>query len=302
MLKKVNFFDKNLIKESSGRVAIISSTLSILSMFIPLEEIHSLIKKMTFFKNYSNFLCGIVMLIIFIAILLGLHIYLFCKANNLTSVILNVNNSILEIKTGDIFQEEGIKVIAFNEYFDTIADDKIISKNSLNGIFINKIITGISKKLSLKKLDNLIEKDLYLKANCQKEYNYNRSMGKKQKYRLGSIFEYNNEYFLTAMTKFDSDNRASLYQKEFIEFLLNFWDNIDKKYNGRTIVLPILGSGITRFTDHREITEQELLNLIIWSFKLSRIKLISSAKIKIIIHNSKIDKINLYKLKNLENI
>lgn len=75
MLKKVNFFDKNLIKESSGRVAIISSTLSILSMFIPLEEIHSLIRKMTFFKNYSNFLCGIVMLIIFIAILLSLHIY-----------------------------------------------------------------------------------------------------------------------------------------------------------------------------------------------------------------------------------
>ncbi len=302
MLKKVNFFDKNLIKESSERVAIISSILSIFFMFIPLEEVHFLIRKFPFFKNSSNFLCGIAMFIIFIAILLKLHHSLLHEVNNLTSVILNVNNSTLEIKTGDIFQEEGIKVIAFNEYFDTIVDDKIISKNSLNGIFINKITTGISKEISLKKLDNLIEKDSCLKGNCQKEYNHNRSMGKKQKYRLGSIFEYNNEYFLTAMTKFDSDNRASLYQKEFIEFLLNFWDNIDKKYNGRTIVLPILGSGITRFTDHREINEQELLNLIIWSFKLSKIKLISSAKIKIIIHNSKIDKINLYKLKNLENI
>lgn len=302
MLKKVNFFDKHLIKESSKIVAIISSTLSIFFMFIPFEETHFLIRKIPVLKNSSNSLCGIAILIIFLAILLGFHAYLFYKANNLSSLLLNINSSTLEIKIGDIFQEEGIKVIAFNEYFDTIVDDKIISKNSLNGIFINKITTGISKEISLKKLDSLIEKDSCLKGNCQKEYNHNRSMGKKQKYRLGSIFEYNNEYFLTAMTKFDSNNRASLYQKEFIEFLLNFWDNIDKKYNGRTIVLPILGSGITRFTDHMEINEQELLSLIIWSFKLSRIKLISSAKIKIIIHNSKVDKINLYKLKNLENI
>lgn len=302
MLKKVNFFDKHLIKESSKIVAIISSTLSIFFMFIPFEETHFLIRKIPVLKNSSNFLCGIAILIIFLAILLGFHAYLFYKANNLSSLLLNINSSTLEIKIGDIFQEEGIKVIAFNEYFDTIVDDKIISKNSLNGIFINKITTGISKEISLKKLDSLIEKDSCLKGNCQKEYNHNRSMGKKQKYRLGSIFEYNNEYFLTAMTKFDNNNRASLYQKEFIEFLLNFWDNIDKKYNGRTIVLPILGSGITRFTDHMEINEQELLSLIIWSFKLSRIKLISSAKIKIIIHNSKVDKINLYKLKNLENI
>ena len=42
------------------------------------------------------------------------------------------------IKTGDIFQQPGLKAIAFNEYFDTLVDNKVIGDTSLNGVFIQK--------------------------------------------------------------------------------------------------------------------------------------------------------------------
>ena len=97
------------------------------------------------------------------------------------------------------------------------------------------------------------------------------------------------------MTKFDANNRARIFQKEFLEFLLEFWENIDIKYNGRKIVIPLLGSRITRF--ERNIKPQELLNQIIWIFKLSQISLKSG--LKIIIHENMKEQINLYEIKEI---
>lgn len=45
-------------------------------------------------------------------------------------------NTDVEVKVGDLFSFGGIKVIPFDEYFDTEVDDKVISRNSLNGIFL----------------------------------------------------------------------------------------------------------------------------------------------------------------------
>lgn len=70
----------------------------------------------------------------------------------------------------------------------------------------------------------MIENDIDLEKNYKLDYNYFRSNGKKQKYKLGSIFEYKYDkskekiYFITAMTKFDNNNRAMLSFKEFINF------------------------------------------------------------------------------------
>jgi hypothetical protein len=83
---------------------------------------------------------------------------------------------------------------------------------------------------------------------------------------------------------------------EFINFLLNFWNEVDIVYNGRSIVIPLLGSGLTRFKNYEMITDQELLELLIWSFKVSKIKFTYPSTVSIIIHESKKDKINFYKL------
>ena len=47
----------------------------------------------------------------------------------------------MEVKIGDIFSESDFKVIAFNEYFDTQVDNKIIAESTLNGMYIRDYIT-----------------------------------------------------------------------------------------------------------------------------------------------------------------
>jgi hypothetical protein len=272
MKKKIGYFDKRLLKKFLNIVLIISTVSSLFFIFFHIPDKC---------KLYSGIVCFI--------ILLGIYSYLWYRANNMNSVSLNINETVIDIEIGDIFNETGIKVIPFNEYFDVIIDDVIISKNSLNGIFIDKMIN--KENINLEELNKKIENEL---LNKKISVNHNRKKGKKIKYKLGTLYEYK-DYFLTAMTKFDNDNRAKISQKEFLEFLLEFWENIDIKYNNRKIIVPLLGSGITRF--ERNIKPQELLSQIIWIFKLSQISL--KFGLKIIIHEGQKEQINLYEIKEI---
>lgn len=268
---KVKLFDKKLRKNYLEKLTILSTFFSFLFLVIEIPDEC---------KLYS----GIGLLIIFVII----YYLIWLSANNQTETTLNINNSTLIVKIGNIFDEESLKVIAFNEYFDTQVDNKIIADNSLNGMYIKSKVTDV------RLLDTLIDTDVSFNEKILST-NDTRTCGKKKRYRLGSIYQYN-DYLLTAFSKFDDDNRAYLNMNDYINFLLNFWNEIDIIYAGRPISIPLLGSGITRFKEY-DIPEQELLELLIWSFKISRIKFTYPSNVSIIIHESKKDKINFYNLK-----
>lgn len=274
---KVSIFDKKLIKIFYAILGGVSIITSITFVFIEINKA-------------TKTIIGVSLFIILVLTYLFIWIYL----NKKSSIHLKVNNSKIEVKFGDIFEERAdFKVVAFNEYFDTIVDDKIIAKTTLNGIFINKFF-----KDNVGELDEIISNDTHLNDSIIIDNNL-RISGKKIKYKLGTICVVN-DYFLTALTHFDNDNRAYLEMNDFIDCMLNFWNEVDRVYAGKTIALPILGSGITRFKGYDNISDQELLELIIWTFKVSRIKFTYPSKVKIVVYKGKSDKINLIKLKDLE--
>ncbi len=273
---KVKLFDRALIKEYFAVLSFISIIFSFISIFINIPDNYKL----------GTSVCLILSFII-------IYIVLWVKANSLNKVRLKINNSVVNVKIGDIFNESDFKVIAFNEYFDTLVDNKVISEKTLNGIYINKLVDNLE----------MLDKSIDIDEHCNEkivEINNSRKSGKKKKYRLGTIFQYN-DYLLTAFSKFDKDNRAYLYMSDYINFLINFWNEVDIIYAGRSISIPLLGSGITRFKEYNMISEQELLELLIWSFKVSKIKFTYPSQVVIVIHESIKDKINFFKLKNIDN-
>lgn len=265
---KVKFFDKNLIKKYINMLSIINLFFTSVLIFWDIPQEYKLIS-----------------FIVFIAINVSIYIFLFVRANKIINVKLDIDGSIVEIKEGNIFKEEGLKVINFNEYFDTKVDNKIIAENTLNGQFIKKYVENIEE------LDNLIDQKLE-----KLDYNTNRKDGKKKRYALGEIVEYK-DFLITSLSKFDDQNRANLTLKEYIGFLMNFWNSLDVIYANRNVSITIFGSGITRFKEITYISDQELLEIIIWSFKISKVKFKYPTKISIIIPKEKINKINLYKIK-----
>lgn len=268
---KVKLFDKKLIQKFYGVLSIIGTVTSLILIFvdIPLAS-----------KSWI----GIISLILLVIC----YIYIWYKSNNINNLELNIEGSPLEIKFGDLFEEDGLKVIAFNEYFDTQVDNIIIARNSLNGFFIENYINDIIE------FDDRISNDTHLNEKII-ETNIIRKAGKTTQYKLGSIFAYE-DFLLTAFSHFDKENRAYLSMQDYLGCLLEFWNEIDIIYAGRTIVLPLLGSGITRFKGYENVSEQELLEIILWSFKVSRIKFRYPSKVKIVISNDKKDKISLFNI------
>ena len=164
----------------------------------------------------------------------------------------------------------------------------LISKNTLNGQYITQYYPHPAD------LDTIIDSDThsaeYIIRTCE------RNMGKTKQYKLGTIIT-NGEFFLLAFTHFDKDNRAFLEINEYIACLMNMWNECDIHYGGNTVVLPLLGSGITRFRGYENITDQELLEIIIWTFKISHIQFQYPAKVKIVLTNDCLSKISLYDIK-----
>lgn len=269
---KVKFFDIRLLK-STGAFFLLEG--SILGTFA------------IFFNDYIVDNKKIIILI-FVIVFVLFHVIRFFYYSNLKKISLKIKNSTFKIKLGDIFEQKDLKVINFNEYFDTIVDDKLIAKNSLNGKFILNEVDNV------KELDLIIEEEL---KDAVKEVSSARKNGKIKKYELGSTVLYK-DYILTALTKFDDYNRANLSLRDYLVFLMNFWDNLDKIYANRSVCITLFGSSsITRFKDTNDITDQDLVEIILWTFKVSKIKFKYPTTITLILTNDLLNKINLYELK-----
>ncbi len=275
---KVKLFDKGIKNRFWFIFSIISGVLSFIMLFDFIPE-----KFNDYLKCFGY--------IIFIVLIL-IYINIWRVANKLTDINLDIDGSNVNIKCGDIFLQEGFKVIAFNEYFDTEVDDKIISKASLNGVFINKFF-----KNNVAELDNFF--DINLKNEDILSNNVIRKHGGKTKrIKLGTIVPYN-DFLLTAFSKFDENDIAILSMSEYIEFLINFWDRVNRVYAQKCVSVPIFGSGITRIREHKNIGEEELIKIMLWTFRLSEMKFKYPAELTIMIHNEKIGKINLFNFKQL---
>ncbi|MGL5667398.1 MAG: macro domain-containing protein [Shewanella sp.] len=271
---KVGFFDRKIRNEFYKYSTGITGAVAAFALFWDIPKS---------VKTPAGFIC--------ISILIFIYLFLWNRANKLKKIDLSVEGSTVTIKEGDIFSEKGLKVIAFNEYFDTLVDDRVIAHKSLNGMFITKHMS-----CSIDEMDEHISKYCFAKEDVL-EVNRERLFGKQQKYELGTICVWE-DYLLTAFSKFNEHNEARLTMPEYLGFLINFWDRVNRVYAQRSISVPIFGAGITRIKEHRNISDEELLKIMLWTFRVSEMRFTHPAKLTIVVHESRIDKINLFDLQS----
>lgn len=105
----------------------------------------------------------------------------------------------------------------------------------------------------------------------------------KERYESGRIVP-NGEDLLLAFAKLDKNGSGRLTRDEYLECLSILWEEIDIHYGQQDVCIPILGAGLTRFDggSGASIPQQELLDMMIWSYKLSSHKIKSPHKLRII--------------------
>ncbi|WP_422766976.1 macro domain-containing protein [Photobacterium leiognathi subsp. mandapamensis] len=238
----------NYITLSKKIIAVIAMTSSLVTLY-------SFFIKPVDFTPIEGFLF---LLILMIINLITASILSLEKSN----ITLNINsNTKLKVYFGDIGDCENI-VVPVNDYFDTLVSDKVVSKSSIHGQFIKNVFDGKEEELA-----TLIDKAL---VNEYFELVNERTVSRQRRYPLGTTAKISykgKDYYLVALTKFDSSNKASLDSSEYqivISKLLTF---IGKHSQGKKVSLPLLGgsarSGIT------SLNKQQKLELLILSMSLT---------------------------------
>jgi len=276
-MSKVSFTDRRIVETFLKVTSGISAGLSLVVIFVEIPD---------GCKYYAA--------LAFLALLVLVYIAIWIWSNRLNEININVEGSNVTIKVGDLFSEPGLKALAFNEYFDTQVDNVVISQHSLNGVFIRSHLD-----VSVAQLDSHIERYAFEQGDVIGS-NESRQTGKKVKYKLGTICVYK-DYLLAAFSKFDASNQAQLTMPEYLEFLINFWDRVNVVYAQQSVTAPIFGSGITRIKGHKSISDEDLLKIMLWTFRISEMRFKYPAKLTIVIHKDKIDLINLLDIKSARN-
>jgi hypothetical protein len=196
-------------------------------------------------------------------------------------------NTRIEIKFGDLFAEDGFRVIPVNEFFDSEIGLPVSAK-SLHGIFLSKCFGGHSQSF-----DQLIEEDL----KDSPGENVTRTQGKTRKYPIGTTvtIPVNNERYLCfALTKTEIDTcKANADVPTLWHALSGLWQKARISLGGSKLVLPLIGSGLSGIG----LPTRELLDLIVLSVISESKRRQITTCVRIILTPDRYDEVDLRELK-----
>lgn len=213
----------------------------------------------------THFLTFIAILVL--SIILNL-LYLFYRK----SVCIKGHNYNIKIEYGNLLEMGNCKkIINFDECFTTSIGDAPadIKLTSLCGQYL------VKKPIKDIDIQCLIDKVQLKTAKSRSKYQ------NKVRYESGKLVP-NDDYLLMAFAKLDKDGVGHFSSRdEFLDCLSLLWKEIDKYYGQKDVCIPILGSGLTRIGDTSP-TQQELLDMIILSYRLSPHKIKSPCQLHIV--------------------
>lgn len=191
-----------------------------------------------------------------------------------------VNGKPVSIIVGDLFKQEGFKLIPFNERFDTRVDDVVIAHRTLNGIMIDKYVADKDK------LNTAIE---------EAKSDASRFMAnKKGIFPLGRLIAFE-DFLMMAFTHFNNQNVAYIEVSEYEQVLLNMWEDMRRVYAGREINIPLIGSGITTLVGRAVKDYTNLLKCILCTLDRSNFQPVKG--VRIVLTKDAIKQIDMNRIK-----
>ena len=176
-----------------------------------------------------------------IILLLAAIIFAIWKVYPKDSISIELQNTNMKVKIffGDLTKQNGVIGIGVNEFFDS-SIGKPVSPDSLHGYFIRKIL-GDKHKL----FDSAVESELKALPHETIE----RVEGKQSKYPIGTTAKIDfgdNSYLLFALSYTNERFEAYSTPSSLLEALSGLFTKARSECNGNTLVLPLIGTGLSR--------------------------------------------------------
>ena len=194
-------------------------------------------------------------------------------------------NTQVEVAFGDLFKQEGHKVVPVNEFFDTELGD-CVSDRSVHGQFIIGVYKGDSNSL-----DQHLRSAL---ANVTGE-EVRRERGRTTKYPIGTTAVIGDlpgaRYFLAALCHTDINTlKASADVPDLWLTLSGLWKSVREHANAYPVNIPLFGSGLAQI----RLSPQQLLQVMLLSLVMeAKSREISTGVIRIVLHPSRFAEFDL---------
>ncbi len=207
---------------------------------------------------------AIISIVIFIVVNLIYSVYR--KKRKKVNII--GDNFEIQIEYGDLFDiSDGKKLINFDECFTTKVGEapSEIKPESICGQYLSNYPDINIQKL----IDQTNVIPIKGSSACNNQL----------RYKPGTIVP-NGDFLLMAFTRLNQVGLGYLTYEEYLDCLNTLWEQIDIYHGTSDVYIPILGSRITRFD--KELNQQQLLDIIIASYRLSSKKLKDPCKLHIV--------------------
>ncbi|WMJ23444.1 DUF6430 domain-containing protein [Paludicola sp. MB14-C6] len=195
-------------------------------------------------------------------------------------------NYSIKVEYGNIFETSKCKrVINFDECFTTQVGNATadIDSDSICGQYLE-----LHPDLDVRQL---IKAAQIIPARSKSKYQH------KTRYDSGTIVP-NGDDLLMAFAKLDEKGKGRFFSRdEYLMCLDLLWKELENNYSEKDVCVPVLGAGTTSFDggSGASISQQELLDMMIWSYKLSSHKIKHPHKLRIVCR-----KISGFSINNIE--
>ena len=229
---------------------------------------------------------GFVALGVIVLISIGYALKQVWKPSKIEIKVSNSNTTI-EVVFGDLFQQDGIRAIAVNEFFDSKLG-RPVSNNSLHGIFINKCFGGHPESFD-KQVDEQLKGVKCIEVD--------KVEGKTKSFPIGSsalIMVNQDRYLAFAFAKTDPSTCKAYSDVTMMWVALHqLWQRARIESNGNAMNLPLVGSGLSGLG----LPTRDLLNLIILSAITETKSKQVTDRIRIILHRDRFEDLDLRDVK-----
>lgn len=222
-----------------------------LGVLFSIEKLLELFDTSNYLKVHTVGL-GVVLLIA--SIIWGVFFLLYKKKK----IRLSINKRTkLSVHYGDLFNEQGVRVIPVNEYFDTHLGDGIIAANTIHGKFLTRLTAHITE------LRNMIDEQLLLKEALPTNRVRSLVEGLPQnRYPLGTTIRItinNQTYLLVAVTRFNANEHVDVDDSEYMGIMQKMFSSIEQLNDAQTVNIPLIGGGQAGFG----YSNMQLLNMMV---------------------------------------
>lgn len=192
-------------------------------------------------------------------------------------------NTVIEVLFGDLFEQNGLRAIAVNEFFDSKLG-RPVSDKSVHGIFLQKCFGGQPESF-----DTQVDKQLN-EVECREVI---KIEGKSKSFPVGStvLIDVNQDrYIAFALAKSDPETCKAYSDVNMMwDALHKLWQRARIESGGHDINLPLVGSGLSGIG----LPTRDLLNLIILSAITETKAKEVTKRIRIVLHHDRFDELDL---------